>query len=1633
MVNFLNDGEIVGFWPLNEPSGVARFVNYTNTFGRMPSGISFDMHIQQSIDNSTVFIDYELSEWPGQATYFSSASGTTYRGLQLHGTYLSTAQSSRHSKSLVLGMGTSANQLETISKSIAQSGFTFGFWILPRSDGYQGYDEGGSINGTKQQAFGNAIMGRGDNDFSIWMGVSGSLAGGAQFSSTQFGGPHLLTGYVFVAGAGTANPGSDGRAELVEVPIEADRFTHLTCSYRFTDDTNNDVVIYKDGRLAASGTTSTDLTRTPDFVQSQFEDTSWVIGAVTDDATTAPSQRYPHTTGWNHLVSGAYLFRRPLNEGEVLDMHQQGGMQSELGFNREQIPINIDDPLLLAYYSIDQPGYSDASRHHRPLIGPSDEGDRGEFSATPGPFRRGGIYREDDDTALIATSGLTFDIAESAGGFTIFGRYFQAEGTSFISNLIMSMGSTDDVTPPVVSDATLGFHFSRETIDSNVRPFLRIYPIGDDGVVTTLSATDGTEGYQITGDFAMVYDDASLGCALYLNGELAESGVLSNSLQHHMTNLAGSGFPLMFFNGVLDQDPEAIDATASPDCGLFDIAVLGRPLLPNEIRGLSISGINTIPLMRTPHDPRLAGFWPCSDFDGDDLTVEDRASVWGFMPGHLSWSRTRPGWDIIEENDFGSQWYPVYSAFDVNRTLPPELDSFGNLGITSGIFTVMGGTAGSLKPLTVDNHSSIANYALRYKPVVANRDGACHNYNEWIFGFEVTPSGDIPLSEFQANGTEFNSVLFVWGEGTDSVVGYLTTLAHIEGQDPGSSGVSFVFDSNESSVGTQLGSGNLIYGVPNQIMMHTRWVDPYNIENDETDARLLINLYINGILAHTNSLLPGTALMWSDQIPGSTNDSYIMQFGGFVADPDANAPPVPNDTLYGLGENYLRNIFIMRGSFSSDDIQEFAASGIANTTNLIGFNDSGSLSTTQVTIADSDLAGYWRFSGQPSGETDLSFAGNDLVSLAKQAIEDGVFTPGANVEAAYNLRFLPGPLRNSDLAVQASGITYAGDNFTTNVIAPYVASGTAFQDPGAGFTIGLLWARRDDVFTANTAEVVLSYGVIPTDVDTLDILENAGWAIVVDEDENIKMVLSSAGNMNIDDNANAANSGQVTAGAFFTSAPFDTKYYEKFRAGGFAAPSINTFNSYIWAYDPDDEILRCYFNGALIDEQKAPSRLNLHGPVNNPVDPASRLVSFLIPQTDDVWNYDDARADFDSYITDVFYFQRAITEAEARYIAFNGIDNAVGTPTSGVVGGWIHGQDTGSGHIGGYARGVDVASGHIGGYMPGGLLASGIIGGYVSGVVFGTGTIGGWIRGLDDVSGIVAGYIRGVDVGSGSIAGYIAGQDVGSGHFGGLILAGQVASGLLGGYLQAADVGSGHIGGFMLGGLQGNFEFDGGYAVEVLAAQDFDAQLEIAKTVFSDFDAKVVIFQNEQPPLVDIIIPDATVEGLAPPFNQYFIGKASGQQGKTINSTRWTFGDFTPSQSVSQSGAGCYPIQHRYAASGFYIARFEAIDSDGLHASATRIINAASGIDPVIISLSGVPRAGNAELIVDFTTNIDILPPGVSLSAKLLSFDDGQATTTFNPTHVYTQPGTYRPIWCVRDSRGVTWCDSLEAGSDILE
>jgi hypothetical protein len=1577
MVDLTNDPHLIGFWPLNEASGAPYFKNYSQSYGNKPSGISFDLHPQQGIAATTA---NAISNWPG-TTEVTESGSINHRGLQLHGTYQSALATNKYSKYLTIGRGTFGNRTITLTPDVAQSGFTFGIWVLPRSDGYSEYVDG-TDNSQKQHGLGNAIFFRGDDDRGIAIGVSGQLAGGLQYNASEFGGPHRLTGYTYVIGPDTSNPSSDATAEILETPIESGAYTHFTCVYRYIDGTNNEIEFYKDGRLEGNGTTNADLVFDPPLSSNNFNDVRWAIGASTQDANANPADRYLLTTGWNHLVSGAYYFNRCLTSAEILEMHQRGGLQVSQGnIGLAASTVDIDDNRILGYYPFSAVGYADASRHHRPLIASSDEGDRTVWGAYAGPFGRGGVYKEAATQQIVATSGLTYAVAESAGGFTIGFRYFQNTLTAYDDNVLFSFGTSDTVLTPSVSDATLGIRVSRGTGD---KLFVQVFPLGDDGTETIIYSNDFDQAAQVCGHMAFAYATADNGLALYLDGELQSSGTVDHNLMPHLVHLAGSGFPMMFLGGSTDVDP-GTTPSLSQDCMITDISIFNSPLRADEIRGIAQSGIDISPLLRTPHDPRLAGHWPCTDFSGDDVLLQDRAKVWqSEISAPLRFALNDETWTELELLDDEGPWY--YRDDFVTKTLPPELASFGNLGITSGVFAV--NTQGS-RPFTdnVDSKSSIANMPSRWR---ANPEDAdlisAHPYGEYIVMFDVTPSGDIPATleflEASPGGDPVgpNSAIFNLGDGDDEFISYLTTIDAEQG-----SGVSIVFMARETTDREAHVSGVLTYGVPNHVMYHMRWDDPYNAAAIVGNAFLTARLFVNGNHQMSRRMLSNNSKLWPDREAGSVGDIWTLNIGGIAVDQADNSHAAAFDS--GLGENYVRNFSILKGSFSPDDVLYFAASGINNTSPLTGFND-GTVSTTQVTTSDADLKGYWRFNGQPSGERDVSNAGNNLVSLAKQAIEAGSFTPGSDTVPAYGLRYLPGPFLNSDLGIRSSGIIYAASP-TTNPISPYVASGVDFQDPGNGFSVGL-WMVRRGVTGSSDANVVLAYGVLDPDRTEATTQDNAGWAVYVDSVQGVKMAISVDGSLHLSNAPIAgANDGMVVAGPGGSTSAYQSESpFEDFKKGAFQGGSMDGWQHYMWTYDATNNLLSCYQGGVLVDQKVAP------GSIQNPQDPTARLMTFMVHQESDTstpWAFGSAHAAVNQLITDVCYFSRALTAQEVAYIAYNGIDSVPATTTSGVVGGFVHGQDTGSGIIGGYSRGQDDASGIIAGYLTGGNIGSGMIGGYVSGVVFGTGNIGG------------------------------------------LILAGSVASGIVGGYLQGSTEASGLMGGFMLGGLQGNFEFDAGFDVSVLAAEDFDAQIEITKTVFSDFDAKVVVFQNEQPPLVGIVIPGSTVTGLAPPFNQYFIGKASGQLGKTITSTRWTFGDLTPSETVSESGAGCYPIQHMYATSGFYIAKFEAIDSDGLHASATRIINAASGIDPVLVTLSGVPRSGDAELIVDFTTNVDILPPGVSVSTQLLQFDDGQTTTAFNPTHSYTQIGTYKPIWCVRDSRGFLWCDSLEAGNDLEE
>lgn len=1624
MANLIDDGHLVGFWPLSEPSGAPYFHNYSSTYGGKPSGISFNLHVHigDNANNGT------LSEWPGTTSMFNQESGVTYQGFLMQSDYEQLETNFKHCKILGIGLGDEPTKVATTFPRIAQSGFTIGAWVMPTTNGELEYPFT-TGNGKFEQARANCFIYRGDDDDVFCIGVSGALAGGAQFESTEFGGPSRLSAYAYITEAKGTNPLTSNGAAVVESPVESGRYTHIAVSYRYLGGSDNELVLYKDGRVAASGTTSADVDA-PNFTDNTF----WSIGGSSDGNNTNPFE-FQAVTGWNKMISGVYYFSRVLNEGEVLDMHNCGGLQPEDGVQPDvETPVSLTDPKLLAYYPFET-GFEDVSVNKAPLIGPFDPGQLDFLVKSPGPYGQGGLMKTGTQPVESAcSSGVTLGLVDNPS-FTIAGFFVMPDFTSieYLRGMMFSLGSVRERQDLLsLSNSTACFLLTiDDAAGTNKEVFAIFHPDGDANANTvTLKAPIYEISDRFGTHFAVSYDDQTNGVALYMHGRLQASGTVSGNFRNQIDGVVGSGFPLCITGGIEDQVIYTGWATTTNNpAGLnvetHSVAVFGRPLLESEINYLANNGIPLDSLERGIHDPRLMGFWPATDFELGDTHVEDRAQTWREFAGNLAFGLPDGYWNDIEASDSEGSWYTI-DPFGA-RTTPPELAGFGNLGMTSGIFVSQGGSVGArVSSQTSNSRNSAADWGARYQLVEEDINIATYNSQRGVWYFEVTPSGAIPPVVNDGSASEFNSLVLNFGDSNDNLRFYLTTI-NADNPDPlgadagtGGSGVSLVVFTNHGSTDTPIASGNLPFGVPSNVLFSYEFVDKFNTNNTNLDE-MFVKLYVDGEKVYQKIILQDNSNIWTDNSPLTWDP--VVSVGG-IAFGSTAATEITTEYA-GLGDIYMRNVAFLRGVFTEDDITYIATSGVDTDAPLPGYTAQDT--STQVTIADSNLQGYWRFAGGESGELDLTVNANNLALLAKEVLEGGGFT-SSNIESINNLRFLPGPLIGSDLGVRCSGIGYGDDAPSVNPMSFYAGSGIG-HDPTASFSIGFrLAARQPTTSSSNDADIILAYGVIPTSATNTGTNDNHGWSISIDSAEGIKFVGSTTGNMYTSNTSNGAQAGQVEVGPQFSTSVKRDNTYEIFRQGALGPAHIDSFSHYCYTIDYENDRIRCYMNGTLVHDRYFDSSVGLQ----NPADPAARLLTFFTHQVTSPWNFATSLQNDGAILTDLFLMDRALTEAEVRYIAFNGIDAATGTAVSGTVGGYVRGQDTASGVVGGYTRAQDTVSGVIGGYIPGGVIASGLMGGYVSGIVFGTGTIGGFVHGLDTVSGIAAGYIVGVELGSGMLAGYIRGQEVGSGTFGGLILAGEAASGTMGGLMFASDLVSGIFGGYMLGGLQGNFEFDAGFTVEAIAAENFDAQLEIAKTAASDFDAKLIIFQDEATPLVDIIVPDSTVTGLVPPFNQYFVGTASGQQGKTISQTRWNFGDFSPTVSVAESGAGLYPVQHNFAGSGFYVVRFEAIDSDGLHATATRIINAASGIDPVIVSLSGVPRSGPAGLTVDFSTKIDILPPSVSVVARLLSFDDGQTTSAFNPTHVYTEPGTYKPVWCVRDSRGVIWCDSLEAGNDFL-
>ncbi len=1573
----IDDPSLIVFSPFDEPSGVPVFRNLAPRWLAKPSGISLDWHPHIT---DTLNANEPRALYPGSDQVLDEVSGIVYgnqaairQGFRAFGeSDLLNDTDSIHEKCLVLGNAGFASRQVLVAENAAQSGFTVGFWVYPASNGPSTLNsQGPDMTAT---AGDNAILMKGDLSNCFIMGVSGLLAAGAQFNNpTDTNGSNLLAAYVYIDEATEMN---------ISTPIESGAMVHVACTYRHLAVNSNEVVLYKNGRVAASGTTNSDLTQGIDI--NYYEKPVYLGGNVTN--TNFSTDRVEHACGWGHVVSGLYIFERVLDEGEVLDMHTRGGIQGQNLNMKPMTEVTLSDSGIVTYAPGLGQGFIDASRYHNNLYSEYTEQKDGELAFCPGPFGRGMVF---DDTStsvgrgLATPSGTLKGIVDGRNGsFTIAAGFFAPLTNSFDDNIFFTLGTIGTAEDsPARGDA--GFIVTNRTGANSARVQARFYT---DGIVETDGSNSETVE-QAASDLwpqtymhvALAYDAQTEGVALYIDGELNQSGTLTYNLANIVRGLAYSGYPLVFGNGLptaANVENLVYNTRGGNDTSVGEIFIANRPLDPFEVRYLASSGLSLTSLYYGPHDPRLCGYWLGTEEVTNEMMVPDRAaSFYGTaIPGHMVRTNSDTRWDEVQATDGLGPHYTKDLHTNVRDT---------NLGFTSGTWTVLGG--GRLSNANnSDNRVCASNSTyLRYAAVQRTTDSPSQ-FQDMLIGFEITASGEVPAVFGTHDEQLWNSRVLHFGDTQDAFAAVVTAV-----NAPAGSGVTVMFTNRDNTLDGFLGSGNIPYGDTARVVLHAKTIHPGFDDANHNNFLELIT-YIDGQPVDGVQVESTNARLWSDQAINAAD--WQLSIGG---DPVNETVTSHRSNSDGLGGLFVKNVFVMYGAFSGPDVEYLATSGIDASKTPAGYTVQPEAQI--VRLDDDDLEGYWRFSGPDSGSgvTDLTIKGNDLNYIARSHLENGGFASTDN--SALNLRFVPMPFLNAPHATRASGITWAGnDPATNNNMAPFAVSGAQFEIPQSGFSVGFWVCFREPNASDNFA-IPIAYSNVPNAIDATNEFVDASWVIFMDDNENLRMVLSGDGQLFLDRAQNTARRAQVNCGLHrIGSSIRDNRSVEIHKKGSLETPPIDGWQHVIWSYDHKNGSLNgevsgtlsCYWNGELVDEQLVPT-----SGFHQPQLPEHRMITLLHPPIS-AWEW-EAFADQESQnliMSDLFYFSRPLSQAEARYIAFNGISDPVLVPTSGFMGGFILGTD---------GAGPAIAAGYM--------------------------------QGQDFGSGFMGGHIFGAFVGSGVAAGYIQGQDFGSGFAGGYMVGVDIASGVMGGYIRGLNTANGQMGGFMIGATSGVERFDASFTVEVVANEDFDASVQIVNQTQGDFDARVQIFEPICPPEVELLVPFEEVDGLGTPVNLYFVGSGTAAAGKTIEKAEWFFSDCTANELSTASGVNgdLFPISHVFTGSGYYTVRFTVTDSDGYSNSDVLSVNLASGVPEVNITLSGVPQQGLATLSVQFTQTTESTPPDVTIEKTLLDFDDGQATVNENELHQYTEVGSYRPIWVVRDSRGVYWTDTLEPGVDL--
>ncbi len=122
----------------------------------------------------------------------------------------------------------------------------------------------------------------------------------------------------------------------------------------------------------------------------------------------------------------------------------------------------------------------------------------------------------------------------------------------------------------------------------------------------------------------------------------------------------------------------------------------------------------------------------------------------------------------------------------------------------------------------------------------------------------------------------------------------------------------------------------------------------------------------------------------------------------------------------------------------------------------------------------------------------------------------------------------------------------------------------------------------------------------------------------------------------------------------------------------------------------------------------------------------------------------------------------------------------------------------------------------------------------------------------------------------------------------------------------------------------------------------------------------------------------------------------------------WNFGDGSISTDQSPT--------HAYSVAGTYTVTLEATNAVGSYtATKSNYITVSNASQPPVAAFSATPTSGDAPLIVAFTD----LSSGLPMSWAW-DFGDGTYSTDQNPTHTYSEAGTYTVNLTVSNTSGTT-------------